>query len=157
MHDIQERTTILGLSLGTSTLGLAVLRDTKLLEYRTKQFRGTWSKWKLHIIMRVLKWYCLRYSVTALAIKYPLQYSPYIHELSKAIKQFAKQYDITIYTLSIHDLKSVATDMAKNKEDVMKCAVSLYPELLTYATKARLCRNPYYTKLFEAVLAAHVV
>ena len=137
---------------------MAMIVNGELVDWYVKAFKGVWSEQKKELILDTIDRMLDRYSIEAFAIKVPnaIHRHAEVQELHRDINFLAQQKKIKTETLSIKSLKRVFTE-ARNKKNLGKIAVGLYPELQEEFTKEAANRNPYYTKLFEAVLSAHIL
>lgn len=144
--------TILGISIGTITLGIACLKGMTLEDWEMKTIPGTWSPQKLQTIILFITKYCVRNQVTVLAIKVPTQSSRGLNTLVKRCIRFAEQYGILIYLYTVNELKEYYGK--ESKRGLMEYVASAYPEMNAVCLKQKKTKNSYYIKLFEAVCTA---
>jgi len=150
---------ILGISAGTRSIGLAVIRNGELVEWRVKTFKGEWSKDKLHYMLRKLDAICGYCAVTAIAMKKvdPAKGSRQLETLTARILKLAHKKRIPIVTYSLYDLHSVTDGKYRSaKKSISEHVLDTYPKLRREYLKERNNKREYYTKMFEAVLCAHV-
>ena len=62
---------ILGISLGTTTIGVAYIHERELQDFNTHSFRATWSDNKADAIVNRIGTYFNRYDITLVLIKVP--------------------------------------------------------------------------------------
>ena len=143
---------ILGVSLGTRTLGLAVGTRNGLIDWRMKAFLETYSRKKVRKIWRVIELAIDRYGVTAIGMRlpHPSFRSEGINQCLKEITKRALAKNIPLYfydseTIEKHYLKSPA----KNKTELAEKIAEKYPLLKN--EYYRLDENKYYMKIFDAV------
>jgi hypothetical protein len=155
---------ILGISLGTRTIGMAMMVNGELVDWYVKAFKGIWSEQKKELILDTIDRMRERYTAGAfaitlkgLAVKIPDAIDRYaaVRDLHTDINLLAQQKGIATETFSIRSLK-VFCDV-RNKKEIRIKTFELYPELKGEFKKDVQNRNGYYMKLFEAVLAAHVL
>jgi len=155
---------ILGISLGTRTIGMAMIVNGELVDWYVKAFKGAWSEQKKELILDTIDRMIERYTAGAfaitlkgLAVKIPnaMDRHSAVLDLHKDINFLAQGKDIATETFSIRSLK-VFCDV-RNKKELRATVFKLYPELKNEFNKDVQNRNAYYIKLFEAVLAAHVL
>src|SRR6185436_18014987 len=83
-----ETTVILGLSLNTRMLGLAVISGNHLVDYHIQLRKEAWTPRKIEMILTSLQPWCESYSIKniALSIPYENQTSSQIKELFESLK-----------------------------------------------------------------------
>jgi hypothetical protein len=145
---------VLGISLGTRRLGIAVVEDYSIFECQVKSFTGKWSEQKLHKILSVLSGYIDDYGVTAVALKVPTLSveAAAIEELLAGIESLTVTRKIKIYKCSLSQLKKAWSDKQRlNRKGLLRCVLQKYPDLLIDYEREIGNKNSYYEKLFEAV------
>lgn len=147
---------VLGISLGTRTLGVAVLQGKELVEWRTLIFKGKWSEQKCTAIVNRLRKIIQSNKITRIALKLPpsTHHSSGMKMLLESIAAHTRAYSIGLYTFTIADIKNHHGSTITNKEALQQQVFSMYPELASEYHKERGNRNKYYSKLFEAIGAA---
>ena len=149
--------TILGISPGTRSMGIAVLRDGIILEAQVHSFPGTWSKTKLRRILNLVLANIHRYDVAIIAVKLPdtLPLSKGFHQVIGSINVLGERKEVHIRYYSLSDIKKYhCPEEAQTKEVLMERLVAIHSELTIEYRRERKNRNKYYYKLFEAVAAA---
>ncbi len=150
--------TVLGISSGTRLVGIALIQNGRLLEYKIKAFSGPWSEWKLRQITWTIQGYVKRYKVDRIAVKIPENVPDTIsyHKVIGAINVIAERADILAYYYSLKDLKIAFLPHPKNSNifTLMEALTLKYPELYPEWKKERKNLNSYYQKVFEAVAVA---
>lgn len=148
----------LGISLGTRSLGIAVIVENELVDWYIKTFRGAWSEQKKELIMETIDRMLERYTVNAFAVKIPdkIKHFPILVALHNDILTLAKKKEIPASSFTIYDLKRYCGVDVTNKAELRSKVFESFPELKTEYNKEIEIRNAYYTKLFEATLAAQV-
>lgn len=145
---------ILGVSLGTRRMGIAVGTKEALLESQVKGFDERFSERKLQRMCRMAERLIERYGISGIAVKAPraASRSRAVNQTMAALSFLALQngnpmmvYDIE--TIETHFL----TTIAKNKKKLASAMTHYYPELLRYYSKIESGKGLYYIKLFEAV------
>ena len=150
---------ILGISSGTRSIGLAVIRNGELVDWNVKTFKGEWSKDKLKYIMHKLESICDYCQVTTIALKKvdPSKGSRPLEVLTAHIAKLACGKRIPIVAYSIYDLHSVTDERYRSaKKSIGEYVLDTYPRLRQEYLKERNNKREYYTKMFEAVLCAHL-
>ena len=150
---------VLGLSLNTRMVGLAIISGKLLLDYQISLKKGSWSSIKREKIIASLQTWCTSYTIIniALAIPHEKQSNSQISELLESIKSYFTEKKISIKTYGPRTLHEFCEDGdKKTKKGGMKGIVELYPELIHCYNKEMRNKNKYYIKLFEAVAVATV-
>jgi hypothetical protein len=148
---------ILGISLGTTTTGIAVLKDKELIQWQTHSFREVWSEQKAEDIVNRFHYYIRQYRIEVVVIKLP----PQSHQPTPVVQLLKKLVDLCAYkgcmvqTCTKRDIKKEIPG-ARNNNDIMLFAITHYPIITPEYTKALAGKNQYHKKLFEAVVAAHL-
>ena len=144
---------ILGISVGTQLMGLALKKDQSLEDWQVKNFEGVWSKTKLKIILQTVERYILDHSVKGAAMKVPenCRSSPAIEMLVKELICLCDRLNITVSIYTINDLKMFCG--ASNKSELMQFVLARHPELSHVFAKTQKVKKVYYVKIFEAVLS----
>lgn len=150
--------TVLGISLGTRSMGTALLRNNYLTDYRTKTFKETWSPIKLKRIISTLENILIHEGVTHLAVKlpHPQRSSLMLTGLLKGIRTLADSKGILIQTFYIEDIKSLYQDQP-NKVALAKYICQKHPHLCTELGKEMENSSGYYLKMFEAIAVAQLI
>lgn len=152
--------TDLGISPGTRSIGIALIRNRNLIDWKLQSFKGKWSKEKLQEIIRYVSLYMDNHHVDAVAIKIPddLPVSHNYIQLVGTLNVLFEQKGIQATYYHLSDIKKQFCPERKiNKAVLVDCIVSKYPHLLPEYHKERNSRNKYYDKVFEAVGAAYIL
>ncbi len=150
---------ILGISPGTRTMGLSVIHNGELIEWRVKTFKGPWSKEKLAHIFRVIENMRAYFGISVVAIKKvdPLKCSPQLLRLTDHIMVKAKKKGVRTAMYSIHDLYVITGKKERHLHNaIAEYVLGIYPGVRGEYMKERNNRREYYAKMFEAVLCAHM-
>ena len=150
---------ILGISPGTRSIGVAVIRDGRLQHWRIHSFPGPWSNKKLRYIQNTLVRYMVRFDVSVMAIKVPDKFpnSTGYNQLIGGINVICERRQILSNYYTLKDLKiefSGGTQASRN--ELLKDIVGKYPELLPEFRKENENANSYFFRLFEAVGVATI-
>lgn len=154
-----EQVTVLGLSINTRMLGLAIVCGNLLVDYHISLRKEPWTLIKRDLILTRLQPWCTSYSINsiALSIPYENQSSIPIKELLESIKVYFNNQKITLCSYPPQTLHVFCEEtQTKTKKEAMRKLTELYPELTTYYNKEQRNKNKYYVKLFEAVAVATV-
>ena len=151
-----QNETTLGISIGTNTVGLVLVRYKTLVDWQVKTFHGEWSKNKEQIILNTLTKYIKQNCVTTIALKYPepSRSSLALKSLIRLLQKHSAQNGIKVHSVGINIIKKV-TD-TKNKKELTVYLVKKFPELRTMYERQEKSKNDYYIKMFEATGAAFV-
>jgi len=157
---MEAHNSILGISLGTRQIGIALCTGGQLYEWQVKTFTGKWSKSKLRGILLTLSGIIDEERVGQVAVKIPdiIPASKGFTQLMGGLNVLCEQkhFKARYYTLS--DIKKqFAPDKELNKETLAEIIVACHPELQHAYRKQKKRKNAYYYKLFEAVAAAHLL
>lgn len=148
---------VLGISPGTRNVGLAVLYNGKLTDWKIQTFQGVWSELKLQKIIHFIDRYVDGNKVTAVAIKIPdeLPVSANYIQLVGTINVYFERRGIRPMYYTLSNLKKhYCPDEKINKATLRKCIVAKYPDLLPEFHNEQSNRNSYYAKVFESVASA---
>jgi RNase H-fold protein (predicted Holliday junction resolvase) len=149
--------TILGISIGTRTSGIAIMSDRGLLSWNTLSFKSAWNEKKGEAIVKKYQKYLHHHQVTAVVLKVPRvsHHTDAILTLLKRIDQIIKSHGCMVTYKTQSDIK-VAVPHIKNGKDLIEHTTSLYPVLHRAQSRELTNRNNYHDKMFEAVLVAHL-
>ena len=156
---MKTTSTILGISPGTRTMGLALARDGELIDWRVKTFNGFWSESKLKTIVHVLKTHIEDTGVTAVALKKPdvFRSSSGLELLISELKALCHRYQIPVSMFSLKTLKEqYSKEKGFTKAAMIKRVASQFPALYADYNKEQRNRFKYYTKMFEAIAATRI-
>jgi Holliday junction resolvasome RuvABC endonuclease subunit len=151
---------VLGISPGTRSTGIAVLRDGRLMQSKVLTFRGAWGQAKMRSILHYLSQCMDRNKVEVVAIKIPdeLPLSQAYIRLLGALNVLCERKGMKAVYYTLSDLKKYYCPGRKiNKKVLAECVARKYPDLYLELRKEQSNDNPYYHKLFEAVAAAHLL
>lgn len=151
---------ILGLSVNTRMLGLAILIGGRLEDYHIQLRKQPWTPLKREQIVASLHPWCTRYTITniALSIPYETQTSQETKELLQAITKAFKEKRMRVSLYDPPALYELCQKASKTpKKAIMRFLAEQYPELHRLFEKEQRNRNKYYVKLFEAVGVARLL
>jgi len=151
--------TILGISIGTRTIGIAAMRNGELIRYDVKIFKGKWSEKKLETILLAIEALIKHYQVKNVALKAPdpLHSSSNLVALYSHILLRIRKQELAVVEYSLEDLKIFCKVQARSKAGIMDYMVESYPELRRVYLKEVNNSHPYYIKMFEAIAAAKLL
>src|SRR5438552_11518079 len=94
---------VLGISLGTRRVGIAVVERFAIFECKLKRFKGAWSEKKLQMILEAIEKYIDRHDITDIGLKTPAVNgnSPAMIDLLNGIKSLAAARKCAIHTYSL--------------------------------------------------------
>lgn len=143
---------VLGISLGTRVMGMAVFYKGDLLEWKVKTFKHQWSMTKQKHILRTLERFSNAYSVSVIKMKKldPLRSSKQLDDL---LRTFITQSELVGIPVKLHSLSELDYDFM-NKKQLSEKVSQRHPELMKKYLRARANRSEYYTKMFEAIALA---
>lgn len=150
---------ILGLNPGTRYLGMAVFQGPEIRDWGVKTFKGKWSKDKLKKIKEIVSELISRYDLNTLAIKrvHPSRSSTNLNSLISELKNLARKKGLKICSYSLRELKDQFKEEAKiNKRVLAEILAREYPALFRELQKEQENKNPYFSRLFEAVASGAV-
>jgi len=151
----QNPQTILGISPGTRSLGIGVMRDRELLDARIKTFPGKWSEGKRKAIMETIAKLLNDFNVTTVALKtiHLSRSSTALNQVIYDIKDVAEKRKLKFVLYTINELKEYCSGGKKGNKKVLTDFIAHnYPELSFECSKEKNSRNKYYIKLFESVV-----
>ena len=154
-----ENQCILGISVNTRLIGLAIIKGPSLIDYAVKLNKEKWSETKCQKIITSLQTWCRHISINKVILS-----RPYAHHQTKQMeslyqkifKAFAEK-DVGVRSYSIQEvLLGWNITNKKKKATLFEKVAQRYPEILAVVEKNRRNSSVYYTKLFEAIaVAAH--
>jgi Holliday junction resolvasome RuvABC endonuclease subunit len=147
--------TILGISPGTRSVGLAMMRAGELVEWRIKTFKGSWTHGKLKDILFVLTRYIEEHNVKMVALKKPdiHRSSPGLDQLASELTVWAKMNRIKVASFTLDEMKKrFSNEKNSSKAEMIKKVALQYPELYSEYNKEQEKKNTYYKKMFEAII-----
>ena len=153
---------ILGISLGTRFMGMAVMYDGELTEFRTRTFYNRWTEGKRKEMIAVLQKTVDRYGITKIAIKLPKPFhcSQNIQWLMHDIRRLSEQQGIQVATCTITELKQRYTSNERgNKQALVQAIINGHPErkqLAAIAARKQAHRKLNCIKIFEAIACAEL-
>ena len=145
---------IIGINPGSRYLGIAVLDGSELLDWRIKTLEGKWSDEKIRKAIRILSDLIERYEPSVLAIKklHPARRTKNLLRLTNKIIIFARRKGMKVYQHSIKEIEKSLIESSKlNRRNLFDVLIEQYPALQYDLSKEQSHRNPYYSRMFEAV------
>jgi hypothetical protein len=153
---------ILGISLKTKHLGLAVLYDGELADFRVRTFYGAWTVEKRGDMLRTIRKTVDRYGIAAIVLKAPQSFhcSNSILDILRDIERLAEQSGIKLSICTIDTLtKRYSGNGRGTRRTLIEAIVAKYPDsrqLARLYEKERNNRNAYHVKIFEAIACAEL-
>jgi len=153
---------ILGISLKTKHLGLAVLYDGELADFRVRTFYGVWTEDKRNDMLRTIRKAITRFGITAIVVKAPkpAHCSNSILDILSDIERVTEQGKIKLTLCTISELKKrYSKNETGNKQTLIQAILKKYPhnrQLHQLYEKERSNRNAYHIKVFEAIACAEM-
>lgn len=155
----KEKIAVLGISVGTRKLGISIMKDGELLDWKVTVFKGQWSQAKLASIVRYIDRCATKYQAQVIVLKVPslVESSPGLQTLITEIKTYFTQKQNTVLQYRISDLKRFCfPNERSNKKAFVDYIEEKFPEVHCAIKKEKRNRNPYYTPMFEAIIASQV-
>jgi hypothetical protein len=147
---------VLGISLGTRILGVAVVKGKELRLWQTKRWRNKWSPEKLQALLAYVDTTMGRYGITAIGIKVPPRghFSHGLIELVSELSKMAAVRHLPVKTYRIQELKRLCSERSLNRDGMMRCIIGRFDFLQSQYLKEHSSKHSYHVKMFEAILAA---
>jgi len=144
---------VLGISLGSRTTGIAVIKDKELLVARSLTLRKKDTTNHCSTLQNCIQ----QYKIMMVVIKMP----PVTH-ISERLKELLAQclalFQYHGCMVEVQDTKTIKAVMPdiRNKPDLIAFATQCYPDLVPLEAKERTNKQKYHEKMFEAVVIAHL-
>ncbi len=156
-----NKSTILGISPGTRTIGMAIYKGKELADYKVKAFCASWSENKYSRILETIQEAITSNEITCIAMKIQRGYksSSGLMKVVEGIMELAVRFGIQVKTYLIEDLHkycSFNSAPCQNKSILASYILCKYPELIREYRKCCSTGALYYIKIFEAVACIHV-
>lgn len=147
---------VLGISLGTRLIGIAVIKDDSLLHWQVRKFRGAWSPARTDQILEFVAQFVPKHEVRAIAVKVPTRgnLSNGLIDLVSKFGMYASITGIPMKALRIQELKLFFGKRSLNRRQMMQSVCERFPFLERTYHKELANRKIYHLKMFEAILAA---
>lgn len=149
---------ILGVSLGTRIVGLALLRSGELVEWHVKSFKHKWSDDKRAAIITSIKQLCELNGVRKIALKkiQPQHLSLPLINLQSSVISFAHAHKIALHQYALSDLAYENRGGRRTKKTLSEAIAKKHPRLRNAYLKEHSNRREYYSKMFEAIAIAEI-
>lgn len=147
--------TILGISPGTRYIGVAVLRNGDLHDWKVKSYKGTWSDEKLEKAVGYIEKLIISHVISHIACKVPhdSRSSNGVNAIIEKIKEVALEYKIKFELYTIDDLKNLFKMHFANRYILSEHVTRRYPELTSIFLRERMNKHKYHIRVFEALAA----
>jgi len=144
---------VLGISINSRKLGIAVIRKNVLVDFKTQLHKEQWSKSKATRMIESLDSCITEHSITnvALLVQHAYHRTPQTTLLIDQITAHCKKKKISISTYHPQALHCFCEATKAKKKTLQTVMVKRYPELIHKHQKELNNKNKYYSKLFEAV------
>ncbi len=151
---VKQTITVIGINPGTRYLGISVFHETELRDWRVKVIKGKCQKEKIERGMMIVSSLMEEHKPNALAIKriHPSRSSQNLNMLVTKIKEFSRRKKLKVYEYSIKELEDFFSTEGKiNKKEMVETVALKYPDLSNEFNREKKQKNPYHTRMFEAV------
>ncbi len=147
---------VLGLSLNSRNIGMAVLYKQEILDYKVQFHNDAWSSIKGKRIVANLQRYMSKYSISRIALYIPHEYytATETSKLLEYITSFFKKKGLPLYTYEASAIDALYKETRAKKKALMKVVAERYIELQSIYNKELHNKTRYYYKIFEAVAVA---
>lgn len=147
---------VLGISANSRIVGMAVVNDNTLFDFKTRLFKEGWSTVKASRIITCLLHYVREHHVTSIAIVIPHVHhqTPQSKALIEKITVSFRKKEIKVSTYSPEAFHSFCEKTKTKKKTLMQEMATIHPELSYLRRKELSNKNKYYIKLFEATAVA---
>ena len=156
-HLSRDMENVLGISLGTRSMGFVFLHQSELYHWGIKTYKGKWSNKKLKRILHVVDTLIAVNGITGIAVKIPdnLPISKGFMQLVGSLNVLFEAKRIQAKYLSLSDLKQHYCGIREaNKARLIQLLLEKYPDLNIIGKRQSKNRN-YYLKIYEAFAAAN--
>lgn len=139
-------------------MGIAVMKDGELMEWKMKTFKGSLSEMKLCAIVQVIEEEISWHGINLLVIRKASEPSltEGLAQLVSRITAHAIQSGIEVKSYSLDQLKKMCPAEGRvNKRVMIGHVMRTYSSLIQVFEKENRNRTSYYEKLFEAVAVVH--
>lgn len=151
----------IGISIGTTKIGIAVLERNIIIEWKIKTFNKAWSQEKLEsIISYIIDHYIIVHSIKRIGVKIPALHSHTcaITQILQGIEYVAKEKGIILHMYTLSDIKIYWNGQQKTTRDqLIKTILGKHPKFQKAYNRIMKTKNFHFEKLFEAIGAAHMI
>lgn len=148
---------VVGVSPTTRAIGIAILKNRKLIYWKKLSFHEKWSKQKLKLMITSLAKEVEKYDTTDIAIKIPdeLPMSKAYMQLLGTINIMCEQMMIKPRYYTLSDLKDRICKERCTKQQLITRMISHCPDLHSMCSTKNRKPRVYYNQVFEAVATAY--
>lgn len=113
---------IIGISLGTRSIGIVVIRKGQLVNWQVKSFREKMNQQKLHMISGAVLKFIRENNSNTVILKMPHRDHTYatISLLKKHLLKSLITHGISVHVYSLSDIKAGLDISIFNKQDLLK-------------------------------------
>lgn len=147
--------TILGISPGSRYVGIAMLRNGELHQWKIKSYKGIYEPSKVERTLAYIEKLIVLQIVNSIACKvpHPKRTSSVLNKIIQRIQEMAEQYKIDIRIYTIEDLKSLFKMKFSNKYLLAEYVAKKFPQLNAILIRERKNKVRYHIRTFEAIAA----
>lgn len=151
----------LGISTNTRLLGLAIIKQGRLEDYKIHLHKSPWSPAKATDMITTslepcVRQYCIKRVI--LSIPYAHHQTEAFQFLVSCIREFFEQKNIPFSTQASQAFHSLyPPEEKKTKKTFMQAVTLIYPQLSLCYHKEMRNKKRYYIKVFEAVAVASLL
>lgn len=148
---------VLGISLATYSLGIAAIRQGKLIDWHIRTYRGKWTDSRLNEVLNTVTAEIDRNKATIVAIKIPdsLPNSNSFMQLVGSLNVLFETKGLKVFYYSLSEIKlHWGLEKHSTKQDLTRCIIEKYPNLYAIPVASNSKISSYYSRLFEAVAVA---
>lgn len=148
---------VLGLNPGTRYVGVALFYGPHLHDWRVRATGDGSPRARGKAAREIAAELIDRHSPDVVAVKrlHPSRQSPDLRRLVDSLLGLARRRALLVRRYTSDDLKAAyAPGVTINKRDLARLVASRYPDLQIELKREEQSRNPYYTRMFEAVAMA---
>jgi hypothetical protein len=147
--------TILGLSPGTRYVGIAMLHNGELHQWKIKSYKGIYDPTKVDRTLSYIESLIVLQVINSIACKvpHPKRTSAILDGIIQRIKALAEEYKIDCRIYTIDDLKSFFKMRFSNKYLLAENVARKFPQLNAMLIRERKNKHKYHIRTFEAIAA----
>lgn len=147
--------TVLGISPGSRYVGIALLRNGELHQWKVKSYKGIYEPAKVDRTLLYIEKLIVMQIVHSIACKvpHPKRTSLVLNRVIQRIQEIAEEYKIDIRIYTIEDLKSLFKMKFSNKYLLAEYVAKKYPQLNAILIRERKNKVRYHIRTFEAIAA----
>lgn len=144
---------ILAINPGSRYVGIALFYGAELREWAVKTLGGDTLAERIERMRKILADFIGHHGVNVLTIKllHPSRGSKNLRSLVRAIEKIGEQEGLTVYEYPLSEVKHLLFSREGNKRDLAEEIAVRYPFLYPELEREKKSRNPYLTRMFEAV------